>query len=131
MKERIMKSAVQRTSVMCWLITPLVIIFPCSSFASGYTAYYRCKGTQEASITVKDSKLNMVVGLSEFNKQLDTYRFKDNGVEVVMQRAASDDNSEAVMSFIMPDLNKMTLLVTNNSYIIVKTSCWLTKTVKH
>ncbi len=30
------------------------------------------------------------------------------------------------MSFIMPDVNNMTL-VKNNGYIIVKTTCWLTK----
>ncbi|WP_269707357.1 hypothetical protein [Klebsiella pneumoniae] len=99
-------------------------------FADGYTAYYRCNGTQEASLTVKDNKLSMVVGLSKFNRQLDTYRFKEKGIEVVMQRAASDDNSEAIMSFIMPDVNNMTLLVKNNGYIIVKTTCWLTKTDK-
>ncbi|MCY0518017.1 hypothetical protein OVV68_32980, partial [Pseudomonas aeruginosa] len=87
-------------------------------------------GTQEASLTVKDNKLSMVVGLSKFNRQLDTYRFKEKGIEVVMQRAASDDNSEAIMSFIMPDVNNMTLLVKNNGYIIVKTTCWLTKTDK-
>ncbi|MDZ5678077.1 hypothetical protein UJY56_27220, partial [Klebsiella pneumoniae] len=74
--------------------------------------------------------LSMVVGLSKFNRQLDTYRFKEKGIEVVMQRAASDDNSEAIMSFIMPDVNNMTLLVKNNGYIIVKTTCWLTKTDK-
>ncbi|MBL3450080.1 hypothetical protein ELP10_28500, partial [Klebsiella pneumoniae] len=62
--------------------------------------------------------------------RLDTYRFKEKGIEVVMQRAASDDNSEAIMSFIMPDVNNMTLLVKNNGYIIVKTTCWLTKTDK-
>ncbi|MDZ1965693.1 hypothetical protein M2609_27245, partial [Klebsiella pneumoniae] len=66
----------------------------------------------------------------KFNRQLDTYRFKEKGIEVVMQRAASDDNSEAIMSFIMPDVNNMTLLVKNNGYIIVKTTCWLTKTDK-
>ncbi|MFY8980831.1 hypothetical protein, partial [Klebsiella pneumoniae] len=82
-------------------------------------------------------RMNMMISYQElvrtfpkFNRQLDTYRFKEKGIEVVMQRAASDDNSEAIMSFIMPDVNNMTLLVKNNGYIIVKTTCWLTKTDK-
>ncbi len=37
---------------------------------------------------------------------------------------------KAIMSFIMPDVNNMTLLVKNNGHIIVKTTCWLTKTDK-
>ena len=130
MKERIVKCVIPRFSTMYWLIAFLAFIFPGRSFADGYTAYYRCNGTQEASLTVKDNKLSMVVGLSNFNRQLDTYRFKEKGIEVVMQRAASDDNSEAIMSSIMPDVNNMTLLVKNNGYIIVKTTCWLTKTDK-
>ncbi len=46
------------------------IYIPRSIFFDGYTAYYRCNGTQEASLTVKDNKLSMVVGLSKFNRQL-------------------------------------------------------------
>ncbi|MCJ4724414.1 hypothetical protein LNV37_28845, partial [Klebsiella pneumoniae] len=57
---------------MYWLIAFLAFIFPGRSFADGYTAYYRCNGTQEASLTVKDNKLSMVVGLSKegANKQV-------------------------------------------------------------
>ncbi len=105
------------------------IAFPGRSFFDGYTAYYRCNGTREASLAVKDNKLSMVVGLSKFNRQLDTYRFKEKGIEVVMRRLLLMI-SEAIMSFIMPDVNNMTLLVKNNGYIIVKTTCWLTKTDK-
>ncbi len=72
----------------------------------------------------------MGVGLSKVNRQLYTNIFKEKGIEVVMQRAASDDNSDAIMSIIMPDVNNMTLLVKNKGYIIVKTTCWLTKTDK-
>ncbi len=59
-----------RFSTMYWLIA-FSIYIPSRSFADGYTAYYRCNGTQEASLTVKDNKLSMVVGLSKFNGQLD------------------------------------------------------------
>ncbi len=75
------------------------IAFPGRSFADEFLTYYRCNGTRK-HLTVKDNKLSMVVGLSKFNRQLDTYRFKEKGIEVVMQRAASDDNSEAIMSFV-------------------------------
>lgn len=67
-----MKCVIPRFSTMYWLIAFLAFIFPGRSFADGYTAYYRCNGTQEASLTVKDNKLSMVVGLSKegANKQV-------------------------------------------------------------
>ncbi len=56
-----------RFSTMYWLIAFLAFIFPGRSFADGYTATTDVM-VLEASLTVKDNKLSMVVGLSSFNR---------------------------------------------------------------